>query len=131
MSLRIPHLYRISELTVGGKLNRVNDAVAGGSNPTGFVVPAAGVRNAQNLRAGQLGFEVELTTAQALALSDTSIGTLFAGTYMYVKLATGGASPARGNVAFVSSIANAGLYTVSADAATAATLLRPVGIFIN
>lgn len=131
MALRIPQLYSISEVALGGKLNRVNDPVAGGSIVSGNTVPGGGVANSQNLRAGQLGFEVELDAAEALRLSDTSIGTLFAGTYMYVQLGLGGAQPLRGNVAFISSIANGGNYIVSGDAATAGTLLRPVGVFIN
>src|SRR5262249_23352587 len=131
MSLRIAQVFSISELATLGKLNRVNDTTAGGSIPTGFAVPGGGAANTQNLRAGVLGFEVELNTATALLLSDTTVGTLVAGTYQYVHLQNTGAQPAGGNVAFVSSIPNAGLYVVAADSATAGTLLRPVGVFIN
>src|SRR5262245_61088522 len=100
---RIPQLFSISELAPGGKLNRVNDTVAGGSQPLGSVVPGGGVVNAQNLRAGQLGFTVELDADTALSLSDTAIGTLFAGWYMYVKTVAAGT---RGCAAFISSLAN-------------------------
>lgn len=124
---RIPQIYSFSELAAdGGTINGVNDPVAGGSSPASNL--SGGTANAQNLRAGQVGFTVELNTEQALALSDTSVGTLYAGWYMYVKSATAGV---RGCAAFISSLANGGDYTVTGDSATAATLLRPVGIYLN
>jgi hypothetical protein len=124
---RIPQIYSFSELVAaGGTLNGVNDPVAGGSIPAGNLT--GGTANQQNLRAGQVGFTVEVNAAQALQLSNTSVGTLYQGWYMYVKSATAGV---RGCAAFVSSLANAGDYIVTGDSATAATLLRPVGVYLN
>ena len=54
MSLRIAQVFSISEIALGGKLNRVNDAVAGGSVVLGSTIPGGGTPNAQNLRAGQV-----------------------------------------------------------------------------
>lgn len=68
-------------------------------------------------RLGQLGQEVELSNEDALHLSDTvNEGTLYAGTYKYVKtLLTGTNTPARGLVAFWSDPEND---VVSADPGT-------------
>src|SRR5580765_2015479 len=77
-------------------LNDVNDATSGGavvSAPSG--VPSAAVS------ATQPGDRIVLDDAGALALSDTTVGTLYGGVYMYVgTLSTATASPARGTCAF-------------------------------
>jgi hypothetical protein len=77
-------------------LNDVNDATSGGavvSAPSG--VPSAAIS------ATQPGDRVVLDDAAALALSDTSVGTLYGGVYMYVgTLSTATASPGRGTCAF-------------------------------
>src|ERR1700758_821268 len=78
-------------------LNDVNDAVAGGaivSLPSGVTGPA--------VSATQPGDRIVLDDATALALSDTAIGTLFGGIYMYVQtLSSSTAAPARGTGAFI------------------------------
>lgn len=102
-----------------GFLNTVNDAVPGSTvaSPTG------------NLEyVGLLGQELELTSAQALALSKTTIGTLYAGRYKYVKtLSSATAAPARGLVAVWSDEDN---YVVNSDVA-ATTVGRAAGVFIS
>src|SRR5258707_12929208 len=77
-------------------LNDVNDSASGGA----IVSAPAGVQAVQ-ASATQPGDRIVLDDATALALSDTSVGTLFGGVYMYVgTLATATASPARGAWAF-------------------------------
>jgi hypothetical protein len=56
-----------------GRLNTVNDLYPGGGT------------DSPGLRVGQLGAALQLNYDQALALSDTSVGTLYAGVYQYVK----------------------------------------------
>lgn len=131
MALRIPQLFSISELALLGKLNRVNDPVAGGSVVAGNTVPGGGTPNSQNLRAGQVGFEVELDANDALFFSDLAIGTLFAGVYQYVQSVVGGAAPVRGAAAFAATPTAAGAYQVTPDSATAANLNFPVGFYLN
>src|SRR5882724_9145420 len=78
-----------------------------------------------------------LDDATALALSDTSIGTLFGGVYMYVgTLATATASPVRGACAFwrISDLPGGATrsYTVSSDAQPNTLLPAYIaGVFIN
>jgi hypothetical protein len=72
-----------------GQLNTVNDTVAGGQENTGMagtVGPKFG---------GQLGKILLVTSEQIALLSDSDIGTLYAGAYQYVQLASGD-SPAAG-----------------------------------
>lgn len=71
---------------------------------------------------GQLGQTTTLRKDQALQLSDTSVGTLYGGTYQLVKmLLTSTASAARGKAAFWSDVAN---FVVTADVPT-----QPGGLF--
>lgn len=66
----------IARVTVG-LLNRVSDAVIGMTSlPLG---PGSGKYP------GQLGAEIELSTPDALMMSDTAIGTLYGGVYRYVR----------------------------------------------
>lgn len=113
-------------------LNDVNDTVAGGaivSVPSGAPSPAV-----SQLIAGD---KVVLDDATALALSDTAVGTLFGGVYMYVgTLSTSTANPARGAGAFYraadipSALGN--LYQVTADAQpSAAVPTLFAGVFIS
>lgn len=113
-------------------LNDVNDAAAGGvilSVPAGAPSPSVSQTIA--------GDRIVLDDTTALALSDTAVGTLYGGIYMYVgTLSTSTASPARGTVAFYRAAdlpsAVSGLYQVSADAqATAAIPTLIAGVFIN
>jgi len=123
MSLRIP----TSFATNLGKLNTINESTPGSIPSTS---PA--------IRLGALGQEVELATGASgpaaldSGLYDSSIGTLYSGTYQYVQLDSVAVLGAvKGCAAFVSTIAKAGNYVVTTDSATAGTLLRFVGIFLN
>jgi len=113
-------------------LNDVNDANSGGA----VVSAPAGVPSAQ-VSATQPGDRIVLDDATALANSDTTVGTLFGGVYMYVgTLATSTASPVRGAIAFWRSNELPGgatqAYTVTADAnPTAAIPGYIAGVFIN
>lgn len=109
-------------------LNDVNDAAAGGvivSVPSGAPSPAV----SQTIP----GDRIVLDDATALALSDTTIGTLYGGIYMYVG-ATWTTQAARlGGIAFwlAANLTN-GTYTVNGDAQpTTAIPTYIAGIFIN
>lgn len=114
------------------RLNDVNDAVSGGSIvslPAGVASPAAS--------ATQPGDRIVLDDITALALSDTTVGTLFGGVYMYVGTVAGAtAAPAVGTIAFwrtneLPGGATQG-YTVTSDAnPTTAIPVYIAGIFIN
>lgn len=113
-------------------LNDVNDSTSGGavvSAPSG--VPSAAIS------ATQPGDRIVLDDSAALALSDTTVGTLFGGVYMYVgTLATATASPKRGAIAFWRAAELPGgasrAYTVTADAAPNTTIPAYIaGVFIN
>jgi hypothetical protein len=113
-------------------LNDVNDSVSGGavvSVPTG--APSAQVSQTQP------GDRIVLDDATALALSDTTVGTLYGGVYMYVgTLATATASPARGTGAFwrISDLPGGATqsYTVSSDVQPNTLLPAYIaGVFIN
>src|SRR5690349_17859990 len=113
-------------------LNDVNDSTSGGvtvSLPSGAPVPQV----SQTIP----GDKIVLDDATALALSDTAVGTLFGGIYMYVgTLSTSTASPARGAGAFYRAAdipsALSGLYQVTADGSpTAAIPTFIAGVFIN
>ena len=113
-------------------LNDVNDSVSGGalvSVPTGAPSP--------QVSQTQPGDRIVLDDATATALSDTTVGTLYGGVYMYVgTTSTATAAPSRGYFAFWPS-ANlpAGAtpsYTVSSDAQASASVPAYIaGVFIN
>ena len=114
----------------GSKLNKVNDTLVGGqltTMPTGFS------QYQQNLP----GDRIILDDVTALALSDTSVGTLYGGIYMYVAtLSTATASPAVGSIAFFTGASVSGSasvpYQVTSDAQATTTLPAMIaGIFIN
>ena len=113
-------------------LNDVNDTASGGA----IVSAPAGVQTVQ-ASATQPGDRIVLDDATALALSDTSVGTLFGGVYMYVgTLATATASPARGTCAFwrISDLPGGATrsYTVSSDVQPNTLLPAYIaGVFIN
>jgi hypothetical protein len=111
-------------------LNDVNDALQGGqltSMPTGF----------QQFQQNIPGDRIILDDVTALALSDTSVGTLYGGIYMYVNtLSSSTASPAVGSIAFFTGASVSGTsttpYQVTADAQATTTLPAMIaGIFIN
>lgn len=113
-------------------LNDVNDSTSGGavvSAPSG--VPSAAIS------ATQPGDRIVLDDAAALALSDTTVGTLYGGVYMYVgTLASATAAIKRGAIAFWRSNELPGgasqAYTVTSDAnPTAAVPAYIAGVFIN
>jgi hypothetical protein len=58
------------------KLNAVVDSVVGGSNFFGLS------------EKGLLGQQIDLSASEARVLSNTAIGTLYEGTYQYVKIAS-------------------------------------------
>jgi len=60
----------------GQYLNAINDALPGGNGSSGTGLPQY---------AGQVGHELMLDHEQALKLSKTSVGTLYAGRYKYVQ----------------------------------------------
>lgn len=114
------------------RLNDVNDTVAGGavvSLPSGISGPI--------VSATQVGDKIVLDDATALALSDTTVGTLYGGIYMYVgTLSSSTASPAVGTAAFWRAADLPGgasaSYQVTADAQpTAAIPTLFAGVFIN
>lgn len=114
------------------RLNDVNDSVAGGA----IVSLPSGVTGPQ-VSATQIGDRIILDDATALALSDTTVGTLYGGIYEYVGTYSGStASPAVGTVAFwrtneLPGGATQG-YTVTADAQpTTAIPVYIAGIFIS
>lgn len=113
-------------------LNDVNDTVSGGaifSIPSGVQAPPY----SQTLP----GDRIILDDATALALSDTTVGTLYGGTYQYYgTYASATAAPALGAGAFYRAAdlppAVSNLYRVTSDAqATAAIPTLIAGVFIN
>lgn len=113
-------------------LNDVNDSAVGGvivSLPSGCPTPQVSQDFA--------GDRICIDDTTALALSDTVVGTLFGGIYMYVgTLATATAAPARGSAAFYRAAdlpsAQSGLYQVTSDAQpTTAIPTLFAGVFIN
>lgn len=69
---------KIDRISGSGKLNAVNDAQPGGVSNDGA-----------GLAPGQLGDTIVLNSPDALKLSDTTVGTLYAGRYQYVQFKTG------------------------------------------
>lgn len=70
---------------------------ASSSTPGGSTEPVTGLPIPTGTNSGDY---VELTDAQALALSKTSVGTLYSGRYQRVKLSSGVASIALGQAVF-------------------------------
>lgn len=114
-------------------LNDVNDAASGGvivSVPVGAPSPAV----SQTIP----GDRIVLDDITALALSDTAVGTLYGGIYMYVQtLSSSTANPARGTAAFYRAADlppafTAPLYQVTADVQPSTTIPTFIaGVFIN
>jgi hypothetical protein len=125
-------LTKQADFLTAKKLNDVNDASSGGvivSLPSGVTGPQV----SQTIP----GDVIVLDDATASALSDTAVGTLYGGLYMYVQTyASSTASPALGAAAFMRAAdlppAAIGLYQVTADAQpTAALPTLYAGVFIN
>jgi hypothetical protein len=92
-------------------LNDINDAAAGGvivSIPTGAPSPAV----SQTIP----GDKIALDDATALALSDTTVGTLLGGVYMYVKTTAVTRQAVRGGIAFFKTADLGVQYAVYSDA---------------
>lgn len=111
-------------------LNDINDSASGGvtvSLPAGVQSPPV----SQTLP----GDKIVLDDATAAGLSDTTVGTLFGGIYMYVgTLSSSTANPARGTCAFyrAADLVTAPVYQVTADAQpTTAIPTFIAGVFIN
>lgn len=104
-------------------LNLVNDPSPGN------VVATSGVSGSIiQPYAGQIGKRLVVSSAQALDLSDTTIGTLFEGVYQYVQVLLGAtAAPARGAACYWSDIDNA-VVTTDQVATNAAKL---AGFFLS
>src|SRR5215475_10824876 len=113
-------------------LNDVNDATSGGA----LVTVPAGVQSPQ-VSQTQPGDRIVLDDATALALSDTTVGTLFGCVYMYVgTLSSATASYVRGKCAFYRSNELPGgatqSYTVTSDAQPTTALPAYIaGVFID
>lgn len=109
-------------------LNDVNDSAAGGT-----VVSVPSGAPAVNYSATQPGDRIVLDDASALALSDTAIGTLYGGVYMYVGHATTTRAAAKGGIAFwtATNLGN-GTYTVNGDAQPSTAVPTYIaGVYIN
>jgi hypothetical protein len=108
-------------------LNDVNDAAAGGvivSVPSGAPSPSV----SQTLP----GDRIVLDDATALALSDTAVGTLLGGVYMYVQHKTTTRAAARGGIAFFKTADLGSAYTVYGDADPSTTVPTHIaGIYIS
>jgi hypothetical protein len=114
-------------------LNDVNDAVSGGSIvslPAGVTGPA--------VSATIPGDKIVMDDITAAAYSDTAVGTLYGGVFMYVgTLSSSAATPARGTACFYRAADlppafAAPLYQVTADAQpTTAIPTLFAGVFIN
>lgn len=111
-------------------LNDVNDAVAGGAPVS--VPSGAPVVSSSQTRPGD---RIVLDDATALALSDTTVGTLYGGVYMYVQASIVTRAIVRGGVAFFNAAdigGSSSAYKVYSDAAPSTTVPSYIaGIFIN
>ena len=95
---------------VAKTLNTVNDAVPGGA--------VAGYTGQPPQYSGQVGATLTLDAATALKLSDTTVGTLYGGTYQYVQfLSTQSGTTVKGGPVYWTDPDN---YVVSADVASGA-----------
>lgn len=125
-------LTKQAEFLTAKKLNDVNDAASGGvivSLPSGAPSPQV----SQTMP----GDCIVLDDATAAALSDTTVGTLYGGIYMYVGVyLSATASPARGTCAFYRAAdlptATSQLYQVTSDVNPTTTIPTFIaGVFIN
>lgn len=125
-------LTKQADFLTNKKLNDVNDASAGGvivSLPSGVTGPQV----SQTMP----GDRIVLDDATALALSDTSVGTLYGGIYEYVgTLSTSTATPAVGTICFwpLANLPSGATpsYIGTADAQPTAALPAYIaGVFIN
>lgn len=108
-----------------GLLNTVNDSVVGGQ--------ASGMVGSSNPKfGGQLGKMLAVGQSQIGQMYSSSVGTLYAGVYQYVKFNTGDTAPVIGQAAFWLDGSSVGDFTVSTDSNGNATSTPMVaGIFIS
>lgn len=110
-------------------LNTVNDASAGGvivSLPSGVTGP--------QISQTQIGDRIVIDDVTALALSNTTIGTLYGGIYEYVQYVTTTRAAVRGGAAFWSqtNLTTTGNYIVSGDAQPSTSVPTYfAGVFIS
>lgn len=103
-----------------GRLNMVNDSVIGGQ-------PGLG---SSSKFAGQLGKMLAVSQDQIGLLSNSSVGTLYAGVYQYVRFATSDTAPVIGQACFWQG--SVGDFIVSTDSNGGLTdTPRPAGFFIS
>src|ERR1035437_2799052 len=123
-------LTKQADMLTAKYLNDVNDSVVGGaivSVPSG----APSVLYSQT----QLGDRIVLDDVTALALSDTTIGTLYGGVYMYTKVSITTRPIVRGGIAYFHAAdvvaGNNGYYVYSDANPSTAVPTYVAGIFIN
>lgn len=108
-------------------LNDVNDAASGGA-----VVSVPSGAPAVNYSATQPGDRIVLDDATALALSDTTIGTLYGGVYMYVQASITTRAIVKGGIAFFAAGDIGSAYKAYSDALPSTTVPTYIaGIWIN
>lgn len=111
-------------------LNDVNDSVAGGA-PVSVPSGAPVVATSQT----RPGDRIVLDDITALALSDTVIGTLYGGVYMYVQAVIVTRAIVRGGIGFFKAadvIAGTNAYVAYSDAQPSTTVPSYIaGVFIN
>lgn len=99
-------------------------------NATDDLYPGGGT--AQNKFGGQLGKQITIDSAQAAQLSKSSIGTLYAGTYQYVKLKAGATAPVRGAAVFWdNAVAASTFQVVQIESSTTLTAASMAGVVLN
>lgn len=117
------HTTNIVRVTAGA-LNKVNDSVIG------QITANIGPKTSRFV--SQLGAGVWF--GPDTIIYDASVGTLYAGHYRYVRLASGASTPVVGQIAFWDTIANAAdnLYQVTtSEAGSTDTAKLVAGVFIN
>ncbi len=113
------------------RLNDVDDTVLQGAIQT---VPGGSVTGVNQGIQDLPGDRLVLSTADALALSDTAIGTLFSGMYQYVRTtSTSTAANSRGRLSFWNTALEAAgtPYIVTPDETQAQGVAMLNGVFLN
>lgn len=114
-------LFQQNAPLLSAQANQVNDSQPG----TSFTSPTGG----QPFR-GIVGQAWQWTDEQAALHSNTTVGTLYGGIYMYVQtLSSASAAVGVGRLAFWSSAANRASFIVTTDPTTALTQIA--GVFVN
>lgn len=113
------------------RLNDIDDSVLQGALQS---VPGGSVTGANQGIQDLPGDRLVLSTADALALSDTTVGTLFSGMYQYVRTtSTSTAANARGRLAFWNTAleSTGNPYIVTPDESGAQGVALRAGVFLN